>query len=82
MNHTLRPPFDAETAVQKVRIAEDSWNSRDPAMAVLAYRTDSAWENRTEFLVGREAIVKFLTRNGPRNRNYRVVKEPWAFCEP
>ena len=61
------PPFNLETARQKVRMAEDAWNSRDPVKVSLAYTADSAWRNRSEFLVGREAIVDFLTRKGRRS---------------
>lgn len=73
------PPFDKETAVQKVRLAEDGWNSRDPARVALAYSEDSAWRNRADFLVGRSAIVAFLTAKWARELNYRLVKELWAF---
>lgn len=72
------PPFTTETAAQKVRLAEDAWNSRDPARVALAYTPDSAWRNRAEFLTGREAIVAFLTRKWAKELNYRLVKELWA----
>ncbi len=77
----LKPPFDSETAVQKVRTAEDSWNSRDPAKVSLAYSVDSSWRNRTEFLEGRAAIVDFLTRKWQRELEYRLIKELWGFKE-
>ena len=73
------PPFTHETAIQKVRMAEDAWNSRDPARVSLAYTEDSAWRNRSEFLTGREAIVKFLTRKWAKENGYRLIKELWAF---
>jgi len=73
------PPFTAETATQKVRLAEDVWNSRDPAQVVLAYSQDSRWRNRAEFLQGRDAIVAFLTRKWARERDYRLIKEVFAF---
>ena len=73
------PPFTAETAAQKARMAEDAWNSRDPARVALAYTTDSRWRNRAEFLQGREAIQAFLTRKWSRELDYRLIKEVWAF---
>lgn len=73
------PPFTLETAIQKVRIAEDAWNSRDPARVSLAYTEDSAWRNRSEFLTGRKAIVEFLTRKWAKENGYRLIKELWAF---
>ena len=72
------PPFTADTAAQKVRLAEDAWNSRDPRRVALAYTPDSCWRNRAEFLVGREAIIAFLTRKWARELDYRLVKELWA----
>ena len=72
------PPFTPETARQKVRLAEDAWNSRDPARVVLAYTLDSRWRNRAEFPVGREAIHAFLVRKWARELDYRLVKELWA----
>jgi len=75
------PPFTPETAVQKVRLAEDGWNSRDPARVSLAYTTDSRWRNRVEFVEGREAIVAFLTRKWSRELEYRLIKELWGFRE-
>ena len=75
------PPFTPETAVEKVRLAEDGWNSRDPARVALAYTVDSYWRNRAEFVEGREAIVGFLTRKWQRELDYRLVKELWSFRE-
>jgi hypothetical protein len=76
------PPFDAATAAQKVRLAEDAWNTRDPQRVALAYTPDSVWRNRAEFLQGRDAIVAFLTRKWNRELDYRLVKELWAFHGP
>lgn len=73
------PPFDAESAAQKVRMAEDAWNTRDPARVALAYTPDSVWRNRAEFLMGREAIIQFLTRKWNTELEYRLIKELWAF---
>ena len=73
------PPFDATTAAQKVRMAEDAWNSRNPERVSLAYTRDSTWRNRAEFLSGREAIVQFLTRKWNKELDYRLIKELWAF---
>src|SRR6478672_11735015 len=75
------PPFTFETAVEKVRKAEDAWNTRDPFNVALAYTTDSRWRNRSEFLHGREAIVAFLTRKWNRELDYRLIKEVWTFRE-
>jgi nuclear transport factor 2 (NTF2) superfamily protein len=73
------PPFTRETAVQKVRLAEDAWNSRDPEKVSLAYTVDSVWRNRAEFPHGREEIVAFLRRKWSRELDYRLIKELWAF---
>ncbi|MBS0238222.1 MAG: nuclear transport factor 2 family protein [Proteobacteria bacterium] len=73
------PPFTRETAIQKVRAAEDGWNSRDPKKVSLAYTVDSRWRNRAEFPIGREQIVEFLTRKWNRELDYRLIKELWAF---
>jgi nuclear transport factor 2 (NTF2) superfamily protein len=73
------PPFTRETAVEKVRKAEDAWNTRDPVRVSLAYTPDSRWRNRAEFFSGREAIVAFLTRKWARELDYRLIKELWAF---
>ena len=75
------PPFTPETAAQKVRLAEDGWNSRDPERVSLAYTVDSRWRNRAEFLEGREAIVAFLRRKWARELDYRLIKELWGFRE-
>jgi len=73
------PPFSRETATQKVRLAEDAWNSRDPERVSLAYTPDSHWRNRTEFIHGRKEIVAFLTRKWARELEYRLIKELWTF---
>jgi uncharacterized protein len=73
------PPFNAESAAQKARMAEDAWNSRDPQRVSLAYTEDSQWRNRAEFFSGRDAIVQFLTRKWARELEYRLVKEVWAW---
>ena len=74
------PPFtDADSAIKKVRLAEDAWNSRDPQRVSLAYSMDSQWRNRAEFLQGREAIAAFLTRKWNRELDYRLIKELWAY---
>jgi len=75
------PPFTLETAVQKIRMAEDAWNSRDPERVSLAYTLESRWRNRAEFVQGREAIVAFLARKWSRELDYRLIKELWAFRE-
>ena len=74
------PPFTRETAIEKVRKAEDAWNSRDPQRVALAYSVDSRWRNRNEFVRGREEIVAFLTRKWRREGDYRLIKELWAFA--
>ena len=76
---TLVPPFTRETAIQKVRVAEDSWNSRDPQRVSLGYTEDSQWRNRVEFPVGRKQIVEFLTRKWAKELDYRLIKELWSF---
>ncbi|MCD0484088.1 nuclear transport factor 2 family protein [Streptacidiphilus sp. ASG 303] len=75
------PPFTYESAVEKVRRAEDAWNSRDPEQVSLAYTPDSRWRNRAEFVHGRDEIVAFLTRKWRRELDYRLVKELWTFRE-
>ena len=75
------PPFNAETAAQKVRMAEDAWNTRDPQRVALAYTPDSVWRNRSEFLKGREEIRQFLVRKWTRELDYRLIEELWAFHE-
>jgi uncharacterized protein len=81
MDRPPLPPFTSETAPQKVRMAEDAWNTRDPARVALAYTADSRWRNRSEFLQGREAIEAFLARKWARELDYRLIKELWAFRE-
>jgi nuclear transport factor 2 (NTF2) superfamily protein len=81
MSRPPLPPFTPETAAQKVRMAEDAWNTRDPERVALAYTIDSRWRNRSEFLQGREAIVGFLTRKWNRELSYRLIKELWASYE-
>jgi uncharacterized protein len=73
------PPFNADTAAQKVRLAEDAWNLRNPERVSLAYTPNSVWRNRSEFVTGREAIVQFLTRKWNKELSYRLIKELWAF---
>ena len=75
------PPFNRETAAQKVRMAEDGWNTRDAERVSLAYTADSTWRNRAEFLSGRPAIVQFLQRKWARELDYRLIKELWAFTD-
>ena len=75
------PPFTAETAAQKVRLAEDAWNSRDPERVSLAYTVDSAWRNRAEFFSGRPAIVEFLKRKWAKELDYALRKELWAYTD-
>jgi nuclear transport factor 2 (NTF2) superfamily protein len=74
------PPFTEETARQKVRMAEDGWNSQDSEKVSLAYTVDSVWRNRSEFIKGRDEIVSFLQRKWNKEQNYRLIKELWA-CE-
>lgn len=75
------PPFTREAALQKVRAAEDAWNSRDAARVALAYTVDSSWRNRDQFLTGRPAIVALLTEKWRRETEYRLVKDLWAFTD-
>jgi nuclear transport factor 2 (NTF2) superfamily protein len=82
MSTTARPPlppFTRETAIQKVRAAEDGWNTRDPQRVALAYTEQSRWRNRAEFITGRPQIVELLTRKWNRELDYRLIKELWAF---
>ena len=81
MDRPPLPPFTFETATQKVRMAEDGWNSKDPARVALAYTADSRWRNRSEFIAGREEIEAFLTRKWQRELDYRLVKELWTFAQ-
>lgn len=75
------PPFDKESATQKVRMAEDGWNSRDAGKVSLAYTSDSVWRNRSEFLSGRSEIVEFLTRKWATELEYRLIKELWTYTD-
>ena len=75
------PPFNKESAIIKVRAAEDAWNTRNPEKVSLAYTVDSTWRNRSEFLKGREEIVHFLQRKWMREQDYRLIKELWAYTE-
>jgi uncharacterized protein len=79
MSRPPLPPFTAETAATKARLAEDAWNSRDPARVAQAYTIDSRWRNRSEFFSGRDAIEAFLVRKWQRELDYRLIKEVWAF---
>ncbi len=79
MSRPPLPPFTEATAAQKVRMAEDGWNSRDPRRVALAYTPDSQWRNRVEFLSGRDAIEAFLVRKWVRELDYRLIKELWAY---
>src|SRR5262245_44652335 len=81
MSRPPLPPFTAETAAQKVRMAEDAWNTRDPARVALAYTADSRWRNRAEFIQGRAEIEAFLTRKWNRELDYRLIKQVWTFRE-
>jgi nuclear transport factor 2 (NTF2) superfamily protein len=75
------PPFTRESATQKVRMAEDAWNSRDPERVSRAYTVESRWRNRAEFVNGRDEIVQFLRRKWSRELEYRLIKELWAFAD-
>jgi uncharacterized protein len=75
------PPFTRETAIQKIRAAEDAWNSRDPERCAGAYTPDSRWRNRSRFITGRAEIVAFLTEKWEREHDYRLIKELWAFTD-
>jgi uncharacterized protein len=79
MSRQPLPPFTRESATQKVRLAEDGWNTRDPEKVALAYAIDSRWRNRSEFITGRREIVAFLSRKWARELDYRLVKEMWSF---
>jgi len=75
------PPFNRETALQKVQMAEDAWNTKDPEKVCLAYTVDTEWRNRSEFLNGREAVKEFLKRKWEKELDYRLKKELWSFNE-
>jgi uncharacterized protein len=79
MSRPPLPPFTRETAIQKVRLAEDGWNTRDPAKVALAYSIDTQWRNRAEFATGRPAVEALLRRKWTRELDYRLIKELWAF---
>ena len=79
MSRPPLPPFDPQTAVQKIRMAEDAWNSR-PARVALAYTADSQWRNRSQFIAGRAEIEAFLTNKWQKEQDYRLIKELWAFA--
>ncbi len=81
MSRPPLPPFTVESAAQKVRMAEDAWNTRDPTRVALAYTINSVWRNRSEFIQGRAAIEAFLTRKWNKEFDYRLIKEVWAFRE-
>jgi len=81
MSRPPMPPFNMDTAVEKVRLAEDAWNTRDPSRIVLAYTEDTRWRNRSEFLRGRAEAQAFLTRKWQRELDYRLIKELWGFRE-
>jgi len=81
MSTTIRPPFTLETALAKVRAAENAWNSRDPQRVSLVYSKDTEWRDRTEFLKGREAVRGFLARKWAKETHYRLREELWGFCE-
>jgi uncharacterized protein len=81
MSRPPLPPFTADTAAQKARLAEDAWNSKEPARVALAYTADSRWRNRAQFFSGREAIEAFLIRKWQRELDYRLIKEVWAFTD-
>jgi uncharacterized protein len=75
------PPFTRESAIKKVRAAEDAWNGRTPEKVALAYTADSVWRNRSEFFAGRPAIIAFLTRKWAKELDYRLIKELWTFAD-
>lgn len=81
MSRPPLPPFNRETAIEKIRLAEDGWNSRDPEKVSMAYTEDCLWRNRAEFVSGRSEIVALLTRKWTRELDYRLIKELWAFTE-
>jgi hypothetical protein len=81
MSSLLKPPFTLETALQKVQLAQDAWNSKDPERVALAYTPDTEWRNRTEFINGREEVKAFLHRKWANELGYRLKKELWGFRE-
>ena len=80
MSKLLTPPFTLDLALEKVRLAEDAWNTRDPERIALAYSEDSRWRNRDQFFEGRAAITEFLAGKWERELDYRLIKALWAFC--
>lgn len=80
MSRPPLPPFNEQTAIEKVRLAEDGWNTRDPAKVAMAYSVDTRWRNRAEFLNGRAEVEAFLTRKWNRELDYRLIKELWTFA--
>lgn len=81
MQKVIKPPFTYETALAKVKAAEDAWNTRDPEIVAKAYTLDSEWRNRTEFFTGREAIKEFLKRKWSKESNYQLMKELWCYTD-
>ncbi|WP_405155046.1 nuclear transport factor 2 family protein [Paenibacillus sp. FSL K6-0108] len=81
MSKDIRPPFTHESALAKVKFAEDAWNSRDPERVSLGYTVESNWQNRAEFFTGREAIKTFLTHKWARELDYKLMKELWCFTD-
>jgi nuclear transport factor 2 (NTF2) superfamily protein len=81
MSTTIKPPFTRETALAKVKLAEDAWNTRNPEKVALAYSVNSEWRNRTEFFTGREAIKEFLTRKWQKELDYKLMKELWCYTD-
>ncbi|MCW8975276.1 MAG: nuclear transport factor 2 family protein [Sedimenticola sp.] len=81
MSRPPLPPFNEQTAIEKIRLAEDGWNTRDPQKVALVYTEDCLWRNRAEFVTGRDEIVQLLTRKWTRELDYRLIKELWAFTE-
>jgi len=80
-NRPPLPPFNRSSAIEKVRLAEDGWNSRNPGLVALAYTEESRWRNRSQFINGREAIISFLTGKWEKELEYRLIKELWAFVD-
>ncbi len=81
MSKSIKPPFTQETALAKVKAAEEAWNTKDPEMVAQAYTLDSQWRNRTEFFKGREAIKEFLRKKWAKELDYRLMKELWSYTE-
>ena len=81
MSTPIKPPFTRETALAKVKLAEDAWNTRNPEKVSLAYSVNSEWRNRTEFFTGREAIKEFLTRKWQKELDYKLMKELWCYTD-